>query len=294
MGIDGKKNKRRSSKRGKKLWRNVDVSEYVDNVKLAETTNTDLFIIDKVAKGKTTELLSKDQRKERIKNKILYQDSIIAPHDPKAKVDAEKNNSTIIRKFHKNIKKQEIEPEKFVDKTIAKRKQKEEIYDIWGVPKEEIVQTPKIYENRLKPKVFTSRISTEVSGGMSYRPTTEDHQQLLGAALDQLVKKQTKEENIQKRLNYPSHLRNEPREMQVKLEFSDDEDEEIKEEVDEDEQTKREKEIMKHYSMKLTTTQRNKKRRLRVAMAERKRAVALKRRMADIDRYFFFYSPNIS
>lgn len=269
------KGKGKRSRKGKKDWRrNVNVQDEEDFGRLKETSDSQLFVVDKPSKQ--IPIRSKKDRKKLISDRPLYSDKFTTPIGKNKVENIQKKTETnrYIQRISDNLEKQKnktvIQPEKQSEPITNKDKQNG-FFDLWGA--EDIQVNKKVVKRNktLKDSLPSSEL-TKVLPGQSYHPSQSDHQELLKAALDQITEKVDPEMRASQKLK-PTKPK-QP-DVEVKWNYSsseeDDEEEEEKEDRSNDFDS-RIKEINRHYSTKFTTTQRNKLKRKKNEMLKRKRA----------------------
>jgi len=261
--------KQRKSRKGKKAWRkNIDVTGLEDQIIAAAKPDAQLFIEDK---RPIEPELSKQQRKQKIRAKVLHTDSVSIPQ-PIGTSKPASTNTPQHSYFHQLVAKHKHPSQ---PPTQKKKKHEEEIFDLWSTP---VPTTPRKEEPEMRgvTKVLQSKLTSAIPG-QSYNPTKGDHQKLLKSALDELTKVQEKREQEEKAASVLLAKYRLPSEMEVKIHYdsSDDEDEEVQKPQPSttDEIEKKLQELAKNYSTRLTRTHRNK-------LAKRKRNEFVAKRRA--------------
>ncbi|KAJ3102507.1 Glioma tumor suppressor candidate region protein 2 [Phlyctochytrium planicorne] len=230
-----KKAKTKGSRKGKREWvKNIDITGLESDLdqlrteerlggKLHERSNESLFTIDKAGDSKI---------RQSIKNKPLKVDEILknqsaipSPFNhsrtkPKSTVAVQNANGKT--KFvSKAMKKQveELAKQLAVAKPVVegKKRKANEMKDLWGAreePKTELDTNeylePVRKKDVKKPKLINDKLPISAvkvaEPGASYNPTFDDHQTLLGKALDVELKKESDREKAIKQLSYPPEL----------------------------------------------------------------------------------------
>ncbi|KAI8854750.1 hypothetical protein BC829DRAFT_439032 [Chytridium lagenaria] len=202
--------KNKGSRKGKKAWvKNIDLTVVEDSLdqqrrKAHERANDALFTIDKAGDAKV---------RQSLKHKRLRVDEILQPQSAiNSPIDQNGKKKTTVT----------IEPEvpggkrKFVSKAVktkveemAKRRLAIHPNDVGAGKKEECGGDEGYvgWRRRRRVKLPAHVPAVRVAApGASYNPTFDDHQELLGKALDVELKKESEKERFQKQMSYPPEL----------------------------------------------------------------------------------------
>ncbi|KAI8846471.1 hypothetical protein BC829DRAFT_445271 [Chytridium lagenaria] len=231
--------KNKGSRKGKKAWvKNIDLTVVEESLeqqrveerlggKLHERANDALFTIDKAGDAKVRQSLK--HKRLRVDEILQPQSAINSPIDQTGK---KKTTVTIEpevpggkRKFVSKAVKTKVE--EMAKRRLAihpndvgagkKRKSVEGMKDMWGVEeKEEVTPETEYLEHTQVRAVKKPKLPKELPAhvpavrvaapGASYNPTFDDHQELLGKALDVEIKKESEKERFQKQMSYPPEL----------------------------------------------------------------------------------------
>lgn len=271
---------KRKSRKGKKAWRkNVDVQEEEDIGRLRETSDNQLFVVDKPSKIIAR---SRQEHKQLIATSTLFEDKLSTPIGKNKVESIQKKTETnkYIQKISDRLEKEKKQVKS--DRSKSKQTNTSDYFDLWGTD-----EIPKVNPNVIKrhkqvKETLPQSELTKVLPGQSYHPKASDHQKLLQEALDQITDKLEPELRATEKLKPTTKVKES--DVEVKWNYSDSEDDEEEKPTKTDEFEDHMKEINRHYSTKFTTTQRNK-------INKRKKEI-LRRRIANrsgktrnIDRY---------
>ena len=263
--------KGKRSRKGKKAWRkNVDVEEEEDTVRLRETEDSQLFVIDKPTRA---EILSRKQKKEKVAKSILFEEKYTTPIGKNKLQNIPKKTEA-----NKHIQRLAANLASTKEKTSEKKESKPKLFDLWGSDEIKPRSTALKRSRNNRENILESTLTTP-DPGQSYRPRKEDHQNLLTKALDQVSKKLEPDMYYGKKMEPTAPRRPD---VEIKWNFSDSEDDEenmdekslgdLQNEVEEEKLKERMKKIQKNFSTKLTKTERN--------QLKKKKLMAKKQRLA--------------
>lgn len=247
-----------------------------------------LFSVDKggTVLGEDGEYL-KHKKREQKRRQLLHEDKLLVAskvNNPKTYNAANKTARRHMRKL--------LERKKALEEAAATAAPAPApapaVQDLWAGQNEKL---PKRLR-RKAPTILKSTIAA-VEPGLSYNPAFEDHQDVLGIALAEVTEVLDKDQALDERIREArENMRGVPAAMEVRLgeDESDDDDEAMEDEEDEeldDEQVKelvRKRHLERKFSTKITQTQRNKMKRVKLLHMQKMRSLARKRRAALLDK----------
>lgn len=246
--------KRNRSRKGKKEWRkNISTDSLEEQIRLEARDDQHLFVIDKPF-TKQVHPVTRTDRKLKYQNLTLYQDLYSVPKGS-SKLDFEPVNTPEAVHIRKLAYQEKKKASKQSYRSSAKKSSDPQFFDIWGDEPE--VAEPIIDKTRVLPTALTKPLP-----GQSYNPDSASHQELLKTALDSLTRKQDSALKTEEKAKRLLSKYREASEVVVKIHYSDSEDEDESlpdaSTTTDPELEARMKELAKHYSMRLTRTQRNK------------------------------------
>ena len=286
MGKKRSGSKNASKKKGKKLWRKVNTVDVEDKITLQARPDSELFTIDVPNKQKEEVPKTKAEKREKIRNKPLFHEKILPTISKEKNPQQKRLEKLRTEKLAKQLKKK-LENSELIVQPIPKEQKSTqgELFDIWDegivLPKKARKIQTKIQENILPSKL------THVDAGQSYHPDKSSHQKLLKKALDQVTEKIDDEAFYEAKLKKTGPA---TPDVEIKWNYSDSdtEDEAAEKPKAADPEQEKLKQLSKHYSLKLTKTQRNTLRKKRLLLLERKRKAMIDRKNGNLEKFLFF------